>query len=281
MEENELRIELDGTLNTRDLGGIKTKDNKVIKKGRLIRSDKLINLSSKDIKFFESLPLKYDLDLRRPNEVRFGKDKEIKGCTFLNLTMTDDPKERQRRREENRHEPFPMIPQAEYERWVDRVFYAFDKNGDISKGFELMYRNLVSYKPSIESIRKCMEIFKDNKEGAVLFHCSEGKDRTGVLALVLLLALDVDISDIVKDYLKTVPNRLKVAESNYQKWLSYDIPNEKLCESRKMIDIVRENWILAAYDEINTKFNGITSYLHNQIGFSDDDILELRKNYLE
>jgi len=48
-----------------------------------------------------------------------------------------------------------------------------------------------------------------------------------------------------------------------------------------MLAGVRENWIRAAFDEIDNRFSGIDSYLHNQMELTDEDIEEIKDNYLE
>ena len=73
-------IPLEGTINTRDLGGYQRKDGRRIKEKRLIRSDALIHITAKDAKFLkEERNLRYDIDFRSPEETAAKPEIAIDG----------------------------------------------------------------------------------------------------------------------------------------------------------------------------------------------------------
>lgn len=272
---------MEGTCNTRDLGGLKTEEGRNVRFGRVLRSDRLSSLTPKDIAYFSSLPLRCVLDLRRSNEILKNPDVVVPNCEYYQVPMHDDPEIRIQGRKNHPHEPFLQIPKEERDYFIDGVFYALDPNGDLNHGFEVMYRSLVTYPPSLRSLSTCLQVLKSNKEGAVLFHCSSGKDRTGILAMIFLLALGVKKEDILKDYLKTNPNFKELSDKNYQRWDSYHLSNPVLKESRRLFDQVKENWLKGAYQEIVTRYHSFPDFLNHQLSFSQEDIEELKANYLE
>lgn len=55
-----------------------------------------------------------------------------------------------------------------------------------------------------ERAAEALEAIVSAPEGGVLFHCKSGRDRTGLIALLLLLAVDTQPEEIVEDYLETI-----------------------------------------------------------------------------
>ncbi len=63
------------------------------------------------------------------------------------------------------------------------------------------YRDHVIEIHDQETVRQVLKILSETDEGAVIFHCTEGKDRTGFVALFVLYILGVDLELIRQDYL--------------------------------------------------------------------------------
>lgn len=273
------RIVLDGTINTRSLGGYETKDGRKIKEGRIYRSDALVRISEKDKLFFEKeLNLKYDIDLRGKDEIERSPDLSIPGCTYLHCPIEDNLNKTLPNLYP--HENF-NIPDKAINGTVEYLF-RLDKNGDATYAFEKIYRNFISMPFAQEHYALLLRTILNNKEGSVLFHCADGKDRCGTGVALFLSVLGVDREVIIKDYLKTNENTKAKADSR-EKYLREvcHMTNETVINSVRIVAGVRENFLRAAFDEIDTKFSGIDSYIHNQLHFNDEMIEEMKKNYLE
>lgn len=79
-----------------------------------------------------------------------------------------------------------------------------------------LYRNIVTDEFSVAQIKKVMEIVNDNsRDGAVLWHCTEGKDRCGIISALFLLSKGIDKDTVMLDYLKTNETSEKRAEYYY------------------------------------------------------------------
>lgn len=155
------RIVCKNVVNLRDLGGYLTKDNKVTKFNSIYRSDLPYDMSEEEINYLLCNNLKVVIDLRKEEEI-----KRKSNC--LN------------------------IPQIDYY----NVNLLGDKCPDVESDIPLGYINILSNK---ETMHQVFDIIK-NAKGSILFNCSAGKDRTGVVAMLLLLLAGVYEDDIIADY---------------------------------------------------------------------------------
>lgn len=174
---SEKHIPMHGTPNFRDLGGMINKSGKQIKWGSFFRSGMLSRLTDTDLEYFKTLGIKTVIDFRSDDEVLQEPDKFPDGHS-VNYVRT------------------PIGNPAEFEKLVED----FEKKQNAQhavrsvmlRGAEAFVEVLADFKPVIEAMRKG-EPF--------LFHCSAGKDRTGLSAALILSILDVDREIILEDYL--------------------------------------------------------------------------------
>ena len=79
-----------------------------------------------------------------------------------------------------------------------------------------LYRRIVTDECSAAQIKEVIEILNDNsREGAVLWHCTEGKDRCGIISACFLLSKGIDKDTVMRDYLKTNESAEKRAAYYY------------------------------------------------------------------
>lgn len=167
-------IPLDGLLNLRDLGGIATQDGQITQYHRFLRSELPTVLTPEMADYFESVNLKLVIDLRRPHEI------EAQVCALEGVGSW-----------EYRNISILESIDNEYLRTLVPSHGAAYPLGHIySLGLDQPHHNL---KPLCEALAEV-------EEGAVLFHCAHGKDRTGTLAAMLLLNAGVADDDIVANY---------------------------------------------------------------------------------
>ena len=117
-------------------------------------------------------------------------------------------------------------------------------------------------------------------DGAVLWHCTYGKDRTGVAAALLMYALGVDEETIMEEFLLTneVYQKeiagLEVALKN----AGYD---DAVVGEAQAIVGVKGEYLTAAFDAVKEEYGSIEDYIRNQLGVSDEALHQLREKYLE
>jgi protein-tyrosine phosphatase len=66
-----------------------------------------------------------------------------------------------------------------------------------------VYQQLIASKQSQHSLRRFFDVLLTHQDGAVLYHCNGGKDRTGILTALVLTALGVPWNTVVLDYMGT------------------------------------------------------------------------------
>ena len=181
------QLDFDSVVNFRELGGYKSGDGRRVKYGMFYRSgiDKKYNNCDgfeKDLAKLHSLGVKVILDFRSKQEVDRMPDPKIPGVDYYNICalLEDDGSE--------------MVFSPED---ISEIMSKKEGMVDGIKGMLYkMYRNMpfgnIAFKKLFEEIKE--------KNIPILFHCSAGKDRTGVAAMLILLALGVDEEEILDDY---------------------------------------------------------------------------------
>lgn len=170
------RIPMDGIYNFRSLGGYAAGEEKdrITKHGVLYRSARPHELSKADEEKFHALKIKTVIDLRSDWENESYPDDFLEGTDVLYCNID-------------------VMPQLDPEK-IEQMSAKSD-----GKGMASFYMALLDTRKE-----KLAEVFhqivKGVENGAVLFHCSVGRDRTGVVAALLLLLSGVDAKDIVADY---------------------------------------------------------------------------------
>lgn len=169
----ERTIHIDGLANVRDLGGLPCKDGSLSPKGVFVRSERLEQVDSDGWRALHEYGVRTVIDLRRPDERTGGAPASIKHVQ-VDLDGVDE-----------------TDFWAEYEadgRWGTPLYY------------------LAHVQTLPHRLALVLEAIATADDGAVLFHCSAGWDRTGLVAAVLLRALDVTEDAAVADYLRSFTN---------------------------------------------------------------------------
>ncbi len=183
-------IELDGAVNARDVGGLTTVDGRTVRRGVLLRSDNLQDLSPADVQTLTSAGVRTVLDLRTAPEV------EILGPGPLRAT-------------EVRHVHLDLIPLGldGRENLVDRTV------PDENAGEHAMDHTYFDYvRDAPEGVAQALREIADPRNGGVLVHCAAGKDRTGVVVALALSLVGVRREDVIGDYLRTGERIARVRE---------------------------------------------------------------------
>ncbi|MGX1883667.1 tyrosine-protein phosphatase [Streptomyces sp. NPDC055287] len=159
--------------NFRDLGGYRTTDGRTLRHGRLYRSDSLAKLHGADHDRFLALGIRTVIDLRYPWEIAAkGRVPEGDGLAYLNLSIE--------------HRPYD---QAEIDPALDPWRYLADRYAEVALD-------------GAEELRRALEVIASDT-GPLVFHCASGKDRTGLLAALVLTLVGVGEDDVLADFALT------------------------------------------------------------------------------
>ena len=264
--DNCRKLCLSGAPNTRDLGGLRTMDGRVIRRGRLLRSGALGQLSEQDIAMLQSIPLRTVVDFRTEREIAEKPDLVIPGVRQIHCPI------------------LPQLTGVTRELGEDGMPAYFRMALEIGMQADTWMAGL--YLPLVESeysqthYREFFRILLNHTEGALLYHCTIGKDRVGVGTMLLLSALGVDRSAIMEDYLLTTPYTEESRRAVCREALEYT--NDPAAQfALEAFESARESYLNAAYDSIEQNYGSVTEYLSEVIGIGAKERETLRLLYLE
>lgn len=250
--------------NFRDLGGIPAADGKTVCYGKLYRSGHLGKIKPKVAqRLRDKKNLRTVIDLRAPAELNHKRDILPEGVDYLHIPPLTD--------EQN-----PAVTRHTGRSILSKIM-SFD--GGARAYLSETYRTMISSEPSLEALRKFIRTVIEEEDGAVLWHCTQGKDRTGVAAAALLLALGVDRDEIMRDYMRT--NRSCWFKNI---WIFIGVSIITLsfnaAYSLNLLLSSQRDFMIAAFDEIDRVWGGTEGFLRGALELTDADINELRSSYL-
>ena len=241
-------IALDGTRNCRDLGGIPVKHG-TTKYGVLYRSDALNLLTHADQQRLSELGLSAILDFRVDFEI-------TKAPNRLNDTLAALQKSRS------------FLPKSTH------ALFDMVNNGEID-GEGVQHYMCEQYKIlTLEHTHEYRQVLDDILAAngqSLLFHCTSGKDRTGMLSAIVLASVDASEDEIIADYTLT-NGRIE--------------PIAYLKEARdptivQHIMAAAPAYIQTSLQTMREEFGSVNNYLSDALGLSSDERSTLRALLVE
>lgn len=263
-----------GIVNARDLGGYTMLDGRIVQSGRLLRAAHLADATDEDIRNLERLPVTVVIDFRKEQE-KVGKvDREVPGARYTSLPVDPSGNAMATATEEEKKK---FSGQKKFDVKKVIVFAAFNKKAQAVA--QKMYPTLLFDPDCQQQFARFFRLVLETENGAVLFHCTQGKDRTGIASALLLAALGADRETIVADFDAT--NR--VYEKDVRKYSRrvkfWGGKEEEVGVVKAFLGCNTENFI-KALDRIDQEFGSLQAYLKGPIGLTDADIQTLRERYL-
>ncbi|KAJ5173276.1 hypothetical protein N7492_005869 [Penicillium capsulatum] len=145
-------------------------------------------------------------------------------------------------------------------------------------GFVKMYMGILEANTPILS--QVFAHVRDRPHEPFLFHCSAGKDRTGVLAALILLLIDRPHEEIINDYLLTRVGLENVRE-NLTQALALHVGTDHLSpEATGMLELsgVRAGAMAAFLKTFESTYTNVEGFLTLKLGFSSEDVARMRLN---
>ena len=223
------RLLIHSMLNMRDLGGYATLRGGMTQWMRFIRSDAFMRPSAEDINALKDAGLVMAIDLREAEERAKHPSAfaDVPGIEYLNICFADDP------------------------------MHAFNPKADPP----VDYVALVTGQNRLTAV---FEAIAGAPEGAVLFHCSAGKDRTGIVAALLLMLAEVPVPDIVADYSVT---HTYIRDALIER---FQLPDDKI-----ILTMSKPEWIWRLIDHVNAQGGAARFLMMN--GLSNGQIEVIKK----
>lgn len=240
MTREERMLSLEKMVNTRDLGGYETQGGTYSRAHKYIRASSPAQATENDIDFLKNYGIKAVIDLRSDFEKEHQKNPfcNIKDIDFYEVNLFDSSSA-------------AIVP--------DEVKQYKDLGG-------VYIYMLESMKNKFKDI---FDIFLKYPYDGVMFHCSAGKDRTGMIAALLLDLIGCHEYDIVKDYSESYENNMEINEE-----LSKMMDNEEAKQYLKS----SPRYMMEFLDYLREHYGSSRGYLM-EIGLSYDEIEQLVENF--
>ncbi len=230
-----VRLPIRNSVNVRDLGGYPGTNGKATKFKAFVRSGDLTYLDEEDIGFLIKYGINRVIDLRTDHEADKYRNPfiDVKGVSY-------------------HHCPFFLGE-------LSRI--PFDENCEDPMGD--LYLDILE--KCSDKVAHAVLTIANAEPGGILFHCSAGKDRTGILSYIILSLAGVSNEDIVANYRVTDSYYIPYAKRTFK---SFDkIPIKYLQSNAVSME--------RAMTYVTDNFGGVENYLLS-IGISEEEIKAVR-----
>jgi protein-tyrosine phosphatase len=231
MSDNKRHIVLDGVCNLRDLGGYSVADGGMTRWRQVLRSDSLHGLHDSGKDALIGAGLTAVIDLRDASEIA-NQPSPFHAHRHVRYTHV------------------PLFAHLDLHAQLSRLSAAEDIL------LELYCEVLAERKAALS---EALSAVADAAPGAVLFHCTVGKDRTGVLAALLLAAVGASAEDIIADYALTT-GRIDGIRQGMLSKLAADGVDGQACLS---LFSSKPSTMRGMLDYLDSRHGGIETYLHS------------------
>lgn len=264
------RIPLEGAGNTRDLGGIPARSGMRIREKRLIRSGELFPLTERDKEILiQDYGLSCVIDFRTAAERQEKPDPGLQGVKYIENPILKEEAMGITREE------------GSGEELILDLMKRIGAEGFDSKAYMAgLYENLVGDAYSRAQYKNFFNVLTEQEKGAVLWHCSAGKDRAGVGTALLLTALGADREDIIQDYM-AANEYLKESIEALTAKIEEKLQNPSMEKAIRALFSVEENYIRSIFTKMEEISGTAERFLEQEMGLTPVKMEKLRNFYLE
>ena len=253
------QLEFAGGNNFRELGGYEADEGKHVKWGQIYRGIPTGKLTGEaDRRLLDSLGLRLILDLRSSAEAKKDPDYLPDGARLVQICglCAEDGTE------------IDFSPKH-----IEKLIGTAPQEDPVRR----MYRRMLTGNKAFRELFRALEA----GETPILFHCTSGKDRTGVAAMLILLALGASDEVICADFEQTNACRKAEIDAVLAEHAA-EIAADPACRMRYYamagVDPAAAPFVL---DTIRRKFGSAENYLETEYGLTPARLMRLRRMYLE
>lgn len=260
---------LQGVPNFRDLGGLETADRRKIKPHKLLRGGHLAQLTPGDRQLLtETYDLKTVIDLRTGKERSQKPDQALPGVENIHCPIFESKEEGITRETVTEEDPVQTA-----------IAMAKRMEGDSFNRMCGLYGVLLE-EQGIAHYREFFRHLLAQEEGALLWHCTMGKDRCGTAAVFLETALGVPWETVVEDYLFSNVRIQPLTEQTIQAARAYT-DDEALFEQMRILDAADLAFLNTMRDKAIALSGSLEDFLRIELDLTDEKREILKARYLE
>lgn len=246
-------VQLEGGSNFRDLGGYPAAGGRHVRWGRLYRSADISRLTDADLLALQSRHVALVCDLRGPQEYAQAPDRLPPGTRRLELP-------------------------AGSEKIDPRLLSGGSKSINRDSLMRAVYTNTSFFKEKYKPLFD--ELLALPAGQALLFHCTAGKDRTGIGAALVLLALGVDRATILRDYAATDVYWQVGREQTLQRMAQAGQSTEAVAAVRPLL-AANPAYLAGTFAAIDQQYGSVANYLATAMDLTPQKLTLLQAKYLQ
>jgi len=247
------KINLQGAVNFRDLGGYTTKDGHHVKWGKLYRSADMSKLTDTDLAELKKLNIAYDVDLRGTEESKEAPDRINPNTDYILCPAGSD---------EANNNLMKRLATAKGNQGDSLIVAYYSNTAPLA----------ARYKPFFDKLLT----MPDDK--SLVFHCTAGKDRTGIGAALLLYSLGVPYNTLMSDYLASNYYRAAENQTKTKQMVLFMHIDEGVA---KDVLSVKKQYLDATFAAITKQYGSVDSFLLGPVGLDAAKISVLKKKFLQ
>ena len=262
-------IHLHSIQNAREPGGYITADGRTVKKGVLLRTAMLKGISDEDIRLLtEVYHLAHIIDFRMDMELPGAEDPPIGGAQYHHLNVIDPS-------------TFPVPADEEVDVAVPDIVRSVELSEMIGAFDGRMYLGFLASETGKKAYSDFFRILLSTEpDRAVLWHCTSGKDRTGLAAMLLLSALGVDEETIIEDYLLTNTYNAPRIEGTRRSLKEQGFDDAFIEKAILVLAAVDERVMRAAIAFLKKEYCSVIGYIRDGLNITQAEINSIKEKYL-
>lgn len=228
-----------------------------MKNNILFRCAKLSTLNDEDIKKIEDLNPHAIIDFRDPKEINKAPDNLSKDLLKKYVSLP--------------------ISASTLSRMVDQKNIDGDNKFTYEKVMEESYKLYINNHKHVW--KEFIKILLKANNNPIIFHCSAGKDRTGIASFIIQKLCDNPMELIFENYL--LSNELLTINAATAEQSTASKKDDQLI-TEIMLDTlskVKKSYLISGINEIENQFESLENYIIQELGFTNTDIKDLKKLY--
>ena len=264
-------LNLTGVSNARQLGGYITDDGMRVKSNILLRSGKLADGTDEDLAVLQD---KYNLtkiiDFRTSYEIAESPDPDMSSVDNIQIKILDENST-----DENNNAAIAGIHAQ-----MDDPFAGILEMYRMGVLKDDMYTSMFDNEIALNGYREFINELLSHDDGAILWHCTGGKDRAGVASMILLTLLGVDKETILQDF--DLTNNFVRQKIDYMvSGVSQLTDNQEELDGVASLIGVSRQMMENVFEKAESENGSMLEFLKAKLNITDEEIKILRSKYLE
>lgn len=246
-------------INFRDLGGYQTEDGRVLKRGCFYRSSNLSRWNQSELQELTRLKVHTILDLRTDYEVYENPDPVPSEIEYFRVSGMRD------------------VNDAGVDYSPEGIRRMVHGNQDLSDHMKDLYLNMMFHNQAFEFL---WILLQEGGHLPLLFHCATGKDRTGALSFLLMMALGIREEDMMGDYLYSNESFRKRIENSFRVHAEELKHNPSLRHELMMENGVEESMGRAMLEKVKAEYADRNAFFLDQYGITEEQLTAFQNRFL-